>query len=92
MAPKTKEKNWLLLRARRIRGQVEAIERALDSEQECGDVLNLVAACRGALHSLTFKVLEVHVRSQAMSSNREKRSSEARAAEELIDVIRRYLK
>jgi DNA-binding FrmR family transcriptional regulator len=91
VAPKTKEKHWLLLRARRIRGQVEAIERALDSEQECGD--NLVSACRGALHSLmTFKVLEVPVRSQAMSSNREKRSSEARAAQELVDVIRRYLK
>jgi DNA-binding FrmR family transcriptional regulator len=92
VAPKTKEKHWLLLRARRIRGQVEAIERALDSEQECGDVLNLVAACRGALNSLMFEVLAGHVRSQAMSSDREKRSSEARTAQELIDVIRRYLK
>ena len=92
MVPKTKEKNELLLRARRFRGQVEAIVRALDSEQDCGNILQLMATCRGALNSLMIEVLEGHVRSQAMSPNRKKCSSDARAAEELIKVIRPYLK
>ena len=49
MAHTTKDKEKLLTRVRRIRGQVDGIERALDSEQECAGVLQLMAACRGAL-------------------------------------------
>jgi len=56
VVPKTKEKNELLLRARRFRGQVEAIVRALDSEQDCGNILHLMATCRGALNSLMLEV------------------------------------
>jgi DNA-binding FrmR family transcriptional regulator len=92
MAHTTKNKGRLLDRVRRIRGQVEAIERALDADQECSSVLQLMAACRGALNGLMAEVLEGHVRFHVLDPKSGKNSSQAEAAEELIDVVRRYLK
>jgi DNA-binding FrmR family transcriptional regulator len=92
MAHTTKEKEKLLRRVRRIRGQVDAIERALDSEQECGGILQLMAACRGALNGLMAEVMEGHVRFHVLSPNNSNTSPQAKAAEELIDVVRAYLK
>jgi DNA-binding FrmR family transcriptional regulator len=42
----------MLSRIRRIKGQTEAIERALNGEEECEEILQLVASCRGALNGL----------------------------------------
>ena len=92
MAHTTKEKDKLLRRVRRIRGQVDAIERALDSEQECAGVLQLMAACRGALNGLMAEVMEGHIRFHVLSPDNGKNSPQIEAAEELIDVVRAYLK
>ena len=48
-----REKTKLLNRVRRIRGQVEAIERALEGERGCAEVMHLVAAARGAMNGST---------------------------------------
>ena len=48
----TIRKKKLAHRVARIRGQVEALARALDGEAECGDVLRLIASARGAMDSL----------------------------------------
>jgi len=92
MAHTTKGKEKLLTRVRRIRGQVDAIERALESEQECADVLQVMAACRGALNGLMAEVMEGHVRFHVLSPDNGRNSPQAQAAEELIDVVRAYLK
>jgi len=92
MAHTTKDKEKLLTRVRRIRGQVDAIERALDSEQECAGILQLMAACRGALNGLMAEVMEGHIRFHVLSPNNGKNSLQMEAAEELIDVVRTYLK
>ena len=92
MAHTTKNKEKLLIRVRRIRGQVDAIERALESEHECSGVLQLMAACRGALNGLMAEVMEGHVRFHVLSTDNGKNSPQAQAAEELMDVIRAYLK
>jgi DNA-binding FrmR family transcriptional regulator len=92
MAHTTKDKTKLLSRVRRIRGQIEAIERAIDTEQECSGVLQLMAACRGALNGLMAEVMEGHVRFHVLSPNGGKNSPQAKAAEELIDIVRAYLK
>lgn len=92
MAHTTKDKKNLLSRVRRIRGQVEAIERAIDGEQECSGILQLMAACRGALNGLMAEVMEGHVRFHVLSPDDGRNSPQAEAAEELIDVIRAYLK
>ncbi len=92
MVHTTKEKRKLRLRIRRIRGQVEAIERALESKQECVVVLQLLAACRGALNGLMAEVNEGHVRSNVLSPNQRRTSPQGAAADELMDIVRAYLK
>ena len=92
MAHTTRDKEKLLTRVRRIRGQVEAIERALREEEECADLLQLVAACRGALNGLMAELVEGHIRFHVLDPNRAKDSPQATAAEELIDIVRSYMK
>ena len=83
-------KSNLLARARRIRGQVEAIEKALDSEQECGDVLQLIAATRGAINGLMNEVVEGHIRHHVLSPRAA--AAQREGAEELVAIIRSYFK
>ncbi|WP_394826119.1 metal/formaldehyde-sensitive transcriptional repressor [Pendulispora albinea] len=90
MAHTTRDKEKLLNRVRRIRGQVEAIERALTEERDCGEIMHLLAACRGAIGSLTAEVLEGHVRSHIVDPDGD--SKRARAAQELIEVLKTYVR
>ncbi len=83
-------KNKLLNRVKRIRGQVDAIQRTLDEEDDCSRVLNTIAACRGALSGLMAEVLEGHIHDHVVKPASQKERSEA--ALELIDVLRSYLK
>lgn len=91
MSHTIKGKVKLLNRARRIRGQVEALERALESEQECGEVLRLIAASRGAMDSLMAEVLEGHIREHATTNHSDAKGALA-AADDLIEIVRAYLK
>lgn len=92
MAHTARDKEKLLVRVRRIRGQVEAIERTLAGEHECSEVLQLVAACRGALNGLMAELIEGHIWCHVLDPERPKDSPQAAAAEELIDIVRAYLK
>jgi DNA-binding FrmR family transcriptional regulator len=86
-----RQKRKLAHRVARIRGQVEAIARALDGQAECGDVLRLIASARGAMNSLMAEVVEGHIRDHAFRGARP-RSGKGQAAEDLVDIIRSYLK
>jgi DNA-binding FrmR family transcriptional regulator len=88
----TREREKLINRVRRIRGQVEAVERAIENEEECSRVLLTVAACRGALSALTSEILEDHIRFHVLDPAAKPNSKRARAAEELIEVVRAYMK
>jgi DNA-binding FrmR family transcriptional regulator len=79
----------LLNRVRRIRGQLEAVERALESEAGCGVVLQRIAAARGAMNGLMSEVLEDHVRTHVLST---RARANVAAADELIEVVRTYLR
>lgn len=92
MAHTTREKNKLLARVRRIRGQVEAVERALEAERGCTEVLQLLAATRGAMNGLMAEVMEDHVREHVASPSIRDEARRTMAADELVDVIRTYLK
>ncbi|GAC1657405.1 MAG: metal/formaldehyde-sensitive transcriptional repressor [Gemmatimonadaceae bacterium] len=94
MAHIVRDKTKLLNRVRRIRGQVDAIERTLDAgeDDECTAVMQLIAATRGAMDGLMASVLEGHVRFHMIDPDRNPTSREARAAQELIDVVNAYLK
>ena len=87
-----REKQKLLARVRRIRGQVDAIERALDSETGCEQVMHLIAGVRGATAGLMAEVIEDHVRTHLVDGEKHPDALNAEAAEQLLDVIRTYLK
>ncbi len=87
-----REKTKLLNRVRRIRGQIEAVERALEEEKGCTEVLHTVAAARGAINSLVAEIIEDHIRMHVTDPAREGDSARARGAEELIGVVQSYLK
>jgi DNA-binding FrmR family transcriptional regulator len=86
------EKAKLLARVRRIRGQVEALERSLEAEKGCAEVLQQIAAIRGAMNGLMSEVIEDHVHTHIASPSITKNADRTKGAEELIDVIRAYLK
>ncbi len=90
MAHTTRDKEKLLNRVRRIRGQIEAVERALVEERDCGEVMHLLAACRGALGSLTAEVIEEHVRSHIVDPDGE--TNRARSARDLLEVLKTYVR
>jgi DNA-binding FrmR family transcriptional regulator len=92
MSHTAKDKTKLLARVRRIRGQVEAVERALEAEIGCADVLMLVASVRGAVNGLTAELMEEHIRHHVVDPAQEPDADRARGAQELIDVVRTYLK
>ena len=87
-----KQKSKILGRVRRIKGQLEAVERALEAELGCTDVLMLVASVRGAVGGLTTELLEDHIRHHVVDPTSEKDPDKAKGAADLIDVIRTYLK
>jgi DNA-binding FrmR family transcriptional regulator len=86
-----KEKQKLVARIRRIRGQVDAIERSLSSNDDCADVLMLLANVRGGINSLMAEVLEDHIRLHMLTPDKSSTSS-TELAEDLIDLVRAYLK
>ena len=91
MSHTVKEKTKLLNRVRRVRGQVEALKRAVEEEKGCAEILHLIVAARGAMNSLMAEIIEDHIRMQVVDPDRE-RGSRARGAEELIEIVQAYLK
>ncbi len=86
-----KEKTKLLNRLRRLRGQVEAIERAVESDVECSRVLQQATACRGALDGFIAEVMEDHIREHMVDPASEAADPRRLAAEELIEIVHAYL-
>lgn len=86
-----KEKQKLVARIKRIRGQVDSIERSLTTADDCANVLMLLAAVRGGINSLMAEVLEDHIRHHLLSKERSSALPEE-LAEDMIDLVRAYLK
>ena len=91
MTHEAREKQKLIARARRIRGQVDAIERSLTGGENCADVLMLLANVRGGINSLMAEVLEDHIRLHMLSPEKGRIDS-TELAEDMIDLVRAYLK
>jgi len=89
-AVEARERLKLLNRVKRIRGQITAVERALTEDDDCPDVLMQLAAARGAINSLMAEVLEDHIRLHVVGQGKGEVAPEI--AEDLIDLVRAYLK
>jgi DNA-binding FrmR family transcriptional regulator len=92
MAHTQEEKKRLLNRVRRIMGQVAAIEKALDQEAECSDVLHNISACRGAMDALMAEVIEGHIRFHILPGSGGATAEQVQAADDLVTALRAYLK
>ena len=86
-----KEKQKLVARIKRIRGQVDSIERSLTSEDDCAAVLMLLANVRGGINSLMAEVIEDHIRYHLLSTERSD-APPHELAEDMIELVRAYLK
>jgi DNA-binding FrmR family transcriptional regulator len=92
MSHTVKEKQKLLNRVRRIRGQIDAIERSLEAEKGCADVLQQITSCRGAMNGLLAVVLEDHIREHLVDVDAGRGKAPSDAKEQLIDVVHSYFK
>jgi FrmR/RcnR family transcriptional regulator, repressor of frmRAB operon len=92
MTHTVREKQKLVARVRRIRGQVEAVERALATEVGCERVMHLLASTRAALAGLMAEVVEDHVREHLVDAEQHPGALNDEAAEQLLAVVRTYLK
>ncbi|MGY2734640.1 metal/formaldehyde-sensitive transcriptional repressor [Sphingomonas sp. UYP23] len=88
----TKERDKLLARVRRLRGQIEAIERSIESEASCGVVLHQIAGARGAMAGLMAAVVEDHITGHLVDSAKFPDALDRAAVDDLLDVVRAYLK
>ena len=90
MAHTHRQKDKLIARVRRIRGQLEGVERALLSEADCGEVLRQLASIRGALSGMTAEVMEDHIREHVIEAVDD--AQRRRGGDEIIEVLKTYLK
>jgi DNA-binding FrmR family transcriptional regulator len=90
MSHQDREKLKLLQRLRRVRGQLDSVERSLTAGEECGGQLMQLAAVRGGVNSLMAEVLETHIRFHLTDGAKEQIAAEL--AEDLIDLVHAYLK
>ena len=88
MSHLSREKLDLVNRTKKIVGQLEGVERALNQDEACMDVLQRLSAARGAINSLMGELMEDHIRNHMP---RNSKSSEE-AADDLIGIVRTYLK
>lgn len=92
MAHVATEKTKLLNRLRRIKGQVEAMERAVEADSECARVLQQATACRGALEGFIAEIIEDHIREHMIDPNADASDPRVQAAEDLVAIFHSYLR
>lgn len=92
MAHTKRDRQKLLMRVRKLKGQIESVERALTEDLDCSDVLHRIAACRGALGGLMLEVLEGHIREHVIEDRKRASPEQIEAADDIVRVLRTYLK
>ena len=90
MSHATKNRARLISRTRRIKGQIAAIERTLEGDGENEDILQLVAACRGALNGLMAELIKGHLNFHVLPPDSKALPSQLEAVEELVVLLKRY--
>ncbi|HKM67227.1 MAG TPA: metal/formaldehyde-sensitive transcriptional repressor [Candidatus Acidoferrum sp.] len=83
-----REKLELVSRTKKVIGQMESVLRGLEEDAHCAEVLQRLAAARGAINSLMGELMENHIRNHMPR----KTKSSAEAAEDLVEIVRTYLK
>ena len=87
MSHLSREKLDLVSRTKKVIGQLESVQRALNADASCADVLQRLAAARGGINSLMAELMEDHIRNHMPRSNKA-----SDAAEDLVEIVRTYLR
>lgn len=88
MSHLSREKLDLVNRTKKVVGQLESVQRALNEDVPCADVLQRLAAARGGINSLMAELMEDHIRNHMPRNSQ----SSQEATEDLIEIVRTYLK
>ena len=88
----TRQRDRLVARVRRLRGQIEAIERSIEGEASCGSILHQIAGARGAMAGLMAEIVEDHISAHLVDSAAFPDALDRAAVDELLEVVRAYLK
>ena len=88
MSHLNREQIELVNRTKKVIGQMESVLRALEEDAHCADVLQRLAAARGAINSLMGELLENHILNHMPRKNK----ASADAAQDIVEVVRTYLK
>ncbi|PXV61761.1 DNA-binding transcriptional regulator, FrmR family [Dyella jiangningensis] len=91
MPHSAEEKKRVLARVRRVRGQLDALELALEKGEACGPILQQIAAVRGAINGLMAGVLESHLREEFAHLAHGSDAPE-KSIDEVVSLVRSYLR
>lgn len=90
MSHTAKERPKILARVNRLKGQLDAFAKAVETDQDEYQIMQLLASCRGAMNGLMSDIVESHIREHIVNAENKKIAGEA--GEELIDIMRSFLK
>jgi DNA-binding FrmR family transcriptional regulator len=88
MSHLTSEKIDLVSRTKKLIGQLESALRAIEDDAHCAEILQRLAAARGSLNALMAELMEDHILNHMPRKNK----SSSEAAQDLIEIVRTYLK
>ncbi|MFG6515771.1 metal/formaldehyde-sensitive transcriptional repressor [Sulfitobacter sp. TB366] len=90
------EKKRAITRLRRIKGQVEALERAIEAGTDCAPLLQQIVAMRGATNGLMAEVMESHLKETFVPGVKPDGESGSGANDDgvqgVMKILRTYLK
>lgn len=90
MSHLNRDNSKLIARLRRIKGQVEGVERALESDADCTEILRQIASIRGAMTGLTNEVFEEHLRCHVVDAADD--GARQKGADEMMQILKSYMK
>lgn len=90
MAHLIANKDKLILRIKKIKGQLNSIEKALEADNDCFKVLQQISASRGAIQSLMREVLDEHIKEHL--GNHVSEAQREEEIENLRSLLKTYLK
>lgn len=90
MAHTVRDKAKIVSRVNRLKGQLDALIKAVEADQDCYQNMQLLASCRGAFNGLMAEIIEGHIREHIVAA--ENKKSAAEAGEDLVEIMRSFLK
>jgi DNA-binding FrmR family transcriptional regulator len=88
MSHTSREKLDLVNRTKKVIGQLESVLKGLSGDEQCSEILRRLAAARGAINSLMAELMEDHILNHMPKNSK----SAEEAAEDMIQIVRTYLK